>query len=248
MSITNPKPNGNKKKVVDAVVFHSYPPLIYAWPIILIGYLMAGAHALNPELYGQLSQPLGWIYIAIFALIGQTVSVDLNRNQTIFSLILVGLIAVGIFYLRDAKGWLVFGQIANWIASRDVSMSSDVVLMISIIMSIPYLLMLLLARINSRYRITHNEIEHSRMVDAEDALGRGAKNAKAQYPDMLELVLGLGAGTLKIYSSTGRTLLRTIENVPFLWFRMKTISRLLEQTAVTPGADADAEEEEDSEL
>jgi hypothetical protein len=87
-------------------------------------------------------------------------------------------------------------------------------------------------RINQRWRISHNEIEHFAMLSKDDSLGRGAKRIITSYPDFLELLL-CGAGTIQIYSAQGGTLLRNIPNVPWLFFRSKKISRILEATEVS---------------
>jgi hypothetical protein len=88
------------------------------------------------------------------------------------------------------------------------------------------------AHINQRWRISHNEIEHFAMLSKDDSLGRGAKRIITSYPDFLELLL-CGAGTIQIYSAQGGTLLRSIPNVPWLFFRSATISRILESTEVS---------------
>ena len=56
---------------------------------------------------------------------------------------------------------------------------------------------------------------------------------RTTYPDLLEYVLGIGAGTLIVYSASGRDELRRIHNVPMLGLVRKQIDRLLESTQVT---------------
>lgn len=60
-------------------------------------------------------------------------------------------------------------------------------------------------------------------------------------PDFLELLL-CGAGTIQIYSAQGGVLLRSIPNVPWLFFRSTAISRILEATEVSASS---TEEEAD---
>jgi len=87
-------------------------------------------------------------------------------------------------------------------------------------------------RINQRWRISHNEIEHFAMLSKDDSLGRGAKRFITSYPDFLELLL-CGAGTIQIYSAQGGIQLRSIPNVPWLFFRSTKISQILESTEVS---------------
>ena len=55
---------------------------------------------------------------------------------------------------------------------------------------------------------------------------------RSTCPDLLELLL-FGAGTLIIYSTTGRMELRRIHHVPFLPLLRRRIDRILEATRVT---------------
>ena len=96
-----------------------------------------------------------------------------------------------------------------------------------------YLIMFINARVNQRWRIGRNEIEHFAMLSKDDSLGRGAKRIITSYPDFLELLL-CGAGTIQIYSAQGGVLLRSIPNVPLLFFRSDAISRILEATEISP--------------
>ncbi|MEO0017235.1 MAG: hypothetical protein RLZZ522_518, partial [Verrucomicrobiota bacterium] len=58
------------------------------------------------------------------------------------------------------------------------------------------------------------------------------------YPDFLELLL-CGAGTIQIFSAQGGILLRSIPNVPCLFFRSKKISQILESTEVSAASGED---------
>jgi len=116
-------------------------------------------------------------------------------------------------------------------------------LAVSIILLVPYLLMLLWGRINDRWRITHNEFEHYSFGRMDDSLGRGAKTIRTYYPDVFELLLGL-AGTLIVYNATGTRELRRIPHVMLLPLVRKRLNRILETVSITT---AQMEEEEDDE-
>ena len=200
----------------------------------------APAQPANPFVSRRL-EVLGWIYIWIAVLVLLTLSIDVGRNQAVFWVVLVGAIwALGL-WLHDAKGFTVFGDIHRWFANRDVQYNRSFALALSIIMLVPYVIMLVYARLNDRWRITHNEFEHYSLGKMDDSLGRGAKTIRTSFPDVLELLLGL-AGTLVVYNATGTRELRRIPHVMFLPFVRKRLNKILERTAITA---AEMEEEED---
>jgi hypothetical protein len=184
---------------------------------------------------------LGWIYIWTTVLVLLTLSVDVGRNQAVFWVVLFLLLWVGGRYLADVKGFTLFGDIYRWFADLDVQYNRSFALVLSIILLIPYVLMLIYARLNDKWRITHNEFEHYSLGKMDDSLGRGAKTIRTSFPDVFELLLGL-AGTLVVYNATGTRELRRIPHVMFLPFVRKRLNKILEKTAITA---AQMEEEED---
>jgi hypothetical protein len=271
------------------VVFHTYPKLIFAWPLIVAGFLFwllavgaAGAAAtgaaqpdtgavttaaaeaptdtaLTPATApaaGAAATPagvsnrleiLGWLYILILLVVLLTLGIDIERNHAVFWLV----VFIAFFFLgkwlADAKHFTFFGDIYAWYADLNVQYNRSLGLAISCILLVPYVVMLLWARIQHRWRITHNEFEHYAWGRADDSLARGAKRVRSTYPDLLELLL-CGAGTLIVYSATGRTELRRIPHVPMIFLVRRRINRLLEVTAVTASeyelAEVESEQEE----
>lgn len=225
-----------KKEPASAIIY-SYPHLVYAWPVIVFGFLLAALQNM-----GWIGEGVAaWTYIGILCLVMLTMGVDLGRNASIFSLVFL----VGgwfcILYLEVAKNVTFFARLGEWVAALQPEISPPAMVAIAIVLSIFYLLMMILAFFNNRWRITHNEIEHRVLGHKEDATGRGAKRVVATYPDILELLICL-SGTIEVFTSTGTQKLVTIKNVPLLPFRMKKISRILEYSAVN---DYTAEEEEE---
>lgn len=237
-----------------AVTFYAYPKLIFAWPIILLGVVFwlltltsdaTAGYSTWLELYG-------WIYLFATVAVILTVAVDIERNYAfVWTVIFLVFLFAGM-WLSSASGFTLFGNLYNFFADMDIQYSRGFGLSMSIFIGVPYVIMLAWSRINHKWRITHNEFEHYSWGRSDDSLARGAKRFRSTYPDLLEFILGLGAGTLIVYSATGRTELRRIHNVPMLPMLRKKIDHLLEYTAVTSdGHDArtadliESEEEED---
>jgi hypothetical protein len=235
-----------KAKIEEhSVVFHSYPKIIFTWPLILLGVLFFFITPGEPSA-GYL-EVLGWIHLLVAAITILTVGVDIERNYAVFWLVAFGLFFFLGRWLQDAQGFTLFGELYNWFADLDVRYDRSFGLVLSIMLGLPYAVSLLWARVQHKWRITHNEFEHYSWGRADDSLARGAKRVRSTYPDLLELLL-CGAGTLIVYSATGRSELRRIHNVPLLPLLRRRIDRLLEQTAVTEThVDALADEEAEAE-
>lgn len=220
---------------VHEVSFTSYPKLLFIWPVIVFGILFYFlAPAMDPE-------ALGWMYIAVLALVFLTLGVDVERNYAIFWLVLLAMMFFLGMWLKEWKQITIFGDIARMLDKLDVKYDRALGLAVSIVLAIPFSVMLGWSRLNDRWRITHNEFEHYALGRMDDSLGRGAKTIRTSYPDVLELVLGL-AGTLTVYDARGKEPLRKIEHVMFLPFVRAKLNKILEQTAVTSTTSGEEEE------
>ena len=221
-------------KQPKAVSFCAYPKLVFAWPIIVMGllfYFIAGS-----EPSEGLAATLGWIYLIGSVVVILTLGVDVERNYAAFWLVMfVALFFVG-RWLQDVQGFTLLGDIYSWFVGLELKYGRGFGLATSCLLAVPYLVMLLWARIQHRWRVTHNEFEHFSWGRADDSLARGAKRVRSTYPDLLEFLL-LGAGTLIVYSATGRSELRRINHVPFLPLLRRRISKILSSRKVTVATD-----------
>ncbi|NBC11332.1 MAG: hypothetical protein GVY24_06285 [Planctomycetes bacterium] len=236
--------NDSNQPSRHSVTFHAYPKLLFTWPLLLAGPALWGLGRL-----GIGDELLGWIYMFILLVVLLTVSVDIERNHGFVWLVIFGLFFFLGRWLTDAYDIPVFSTVYDWLGSLHATYAPGFGLALSILLAIPYAVMMLWVRIQNKWRITHNEFEHYSWGRADDSLARGAKRVRTTYPDLLELLL-CGAGTLIVYSATGRSELRRIHNVPFLPLLRRRIDRILEYTAVTDtdmlaDEEVEAEREED---
>jgi len=233
------------------VVFYSYPKLIYAWPIIVVGVVfwfigMPGAKVTEPadpddvaaavseaaedaptgeaaaeqakqtaeqakQHVGYRYSPrlafLGWVYLFIVVLVivsGAILATAFPERATEIVIgaerSASGLDAKTLFlflgmWLEEKEGFTLFGNIYNFFESLAVQYNRGLGLAISIMLALPYAVMLIWARLQNKWRITHNEFEHFSWGRADDSLARGAKRVRSTYPDLLELLLG-GVGPM----------------------------------------------------
>lgn len=216
-------------KQLHQVVFHTYPKLVFVWPLILAGLVFWPVVAW----WNADAEVVGWVYLIVVGLVLLTIGIDLERDHAVFWLVVfLALFFLGKYLDAKFETVTVLGDAYRWFADRDVRYDPALGLCLSLLMMPPYLVMLVYARLQHRWRITHNEFEHYSFGRADDSLARGAKRVRSTFPDLLELLL-CGAGTLVVYSATGRTELRRIPHVPMIFLVRRRINRLLESTSVT---------------
>ena len=239
-----------KVKQAHEIVFYSYPKLIYSWPLLLLGPLFWFLAA--PDANPAVLEVLGWVYLMAVVMVVLTIGVDFERNTSFFWIVVIALFILLGLWLKEKSGFTLFGNLFKFFDELNATYSRGLGLAVSLLMVVPYSVMLVWARLQHKWRITHNEFERYSWGRADDSLARGAKRVRSTYPDFLELLL-CGAGTLVVYSATGRTELVRIRNVPLLPLKRKRIDKILEQTAVTATPDsvlmdeeADAEQQEES--
>jgi len=196
--------------------------------------------------YQSAGEFFGWVYLITMLLVLLTVGIDIERNYAIFWLVVFLLFFFLGRWLSDVQGFTLFGDLYRWFADLDVMYDKGFGLAFAVLLAIPYGVMIVWTRLQHRWRITHNEFESYSFGRADDSLARGAKRVRSTYPDVLELLL-CGAGTLIVYSATGRQELRRIRNIPLLPLKRRKINHILETTAVT-STDAMVEEEFEAEV
>ena len=228
------------RKSRHEVVFYTYPKFIFCWPLIVVGFLLWGVDSW----FAADAEVMAWVWGITLLVVLVTVGFDINRNYTIFWLVLIGGLLILVLWLRDVKSVRLFGAVYDFFCNLDPVYSHSLGAIISIELSVLYLVMWWWTRVNSKWRITHNEFEHYQFGRIDDSLARGAKRVRSSYPDFFELMLCL-AGDLVIFDSTGRRELCRINHVPMLPLVRKRINRILETTAITAGEIEDEADDTD---
>ena len=220
----------------NAVIFYAYPKLLFAWPLILLGYVLwIFGSPTSTHLEG-----LAWIWGIVLILTLITLGIDIGRNAMAFWLVSVVAIWILGLYLRDVQRITIFGDIYQYFANLDVQYDRNLGLVVSIWLTVPYLVMFLWSRLNDKWRFTHNEFEHRAFGKVDWSAARAAKTVRTSYPDLLEAMFCL-AGDLIIYDPRGAKIIRQIPHVPLLPLVRRRINLILEYTAVTTAQIEDEE-------
>lgn len=233
----------NNNANVHEVTFIGYPKLMFTWPLVLAGYLLYFVAAGAEEGNAGWLEGLGWAYILITVIVILTLGVDMTRNQAIMWAIVIAALWIGGCYLQDVKRLPILGGLYGWFDGLDVRYDRKFGLALSIVLTVPFVIMMVHAWFDDRWRITHNEFEHYSFGRMNDSLGRGAKTIRTEFPDIFELLLGL-AGTLIVYNATGTKELRRIPHIMLLPFVRRRLNTILERTAITTDMLDEEDEEE----
>jgi len=85
----------------SAAIVHSYPKLLYVWPLIALGpiFWLLG-DAVSTEIQG-------WIFITALTLVITTLALDLNRNTSIFLLVSIAGCWFFCLWATQSKGVMI---------------------------------------------------------------------------------------------------------------------------------------------
>ena len=211
--------------------FHQYPLFVFTWLLILTGFVLYPIAT-----HGWVhTETLAWIWGVVLIVTLFALGIDLNRDHVIFTAVLVALLAAIVKIFRY-RGSHFFERIHDFFADLDPQYSPTLALMISIILSVAYIIMLIKARLDSKWVARHNTLDHESWGRADDSLARGAKRTRTSYPDAFQFLLGM-SGTLHVYDANGNRELRRIENVLFLPWVKRRVDHLWESTQVAMAPD-----------
>jgi hypothetical protein len=208
----------------SAVPVASFPMIIYFWPSIFV-FLLCGLL----QNMGVSQTALGWAATASLAFNLLVIVTDLSQKK--FFIALLSLIVVGLLlYIARQKEMGFVGGLGHWVAGLELYYSTDVYFVISGFLSVFMLLGLLQARLDY-WRFEPNEFTHYVQPWGRDqSIPRQGSTVTREVPDVLELFLTFGGGSLVIRREND--VVARIEHVPFLGRRMKAIERMLGVTRV----------------
>lgn len=207
-----------------AIPLASFPMIIYFWPSIFV-------FALCGILQGMGVSPtaLGWAATCSLAFNLLVIVTDLSQKK--FFIVALILIVFGLLmYIAGQKEMGFVSTMGGWIAGLKLTYSTHVYLVISGFLFFFLFLGLLQPRLDY-WRLEPNEFTHYIQPWGRDqSIPRQGVTVTREVPDVLELFLTFGGGTLVIRRDN--QVVARIEHVPFLGRRMKAIERMLGVTRV----------------
>ncbi len=216
---------GDPRVERHAIRIASFPMIIYFWPA-MVTFLVCGL----VQSFGDApSVTLGWIALAAFAFNLMVIVTDLDQKKFIIALLVVALGGLGA-WITTLKDIGFIPDTMSWLGSLDVHFSTHAYFVIFFLFWFFFCLGMLQPRFDY-WRLEPNEFVHYIQPWGRDqSVPRLGSTVTREVPDVLELLLTFGGGTL-VVRREGEAVAR-IEHVPFLGRRMVAIEQLLGVTRV----------------
>ena len=216
----------------------SFPKAVFAWPLAASGLIVIAAEALS--LGGAWG---GWLQLACALLVLFALALDADAVGCAVLVLLAGLFGFFALWLRLASDLDLFHLI--WTALKNLIPSASTEVAYLSVSAGGFLLLYAILRTvyDGRWQVTPNEFQRKVTLRRHESHARGAKTVQAEFPDLLEWLLGFGAGTLTVRDPRTRRIIDRVPHVFFLTSKIDRIERLLELREVLH---ADGEDGDDS--
>lgn len=209
----------------DAVPVASFPMIIYFWPTMitmLICGLCSNWTSISPV-------TLGWWATGMLGFNLMVIVTDLDQKKFLITILVLMLIAAGL-YVADLKDFAFVSGMGDWIGGLEPTYSTHTYFILFFMLWFFFVLGMLQPRLDY-WRFEPNEFVHYVQPWGRDqSVPRLGSTVSREVPDVLELLLTFGGGTLVIRRE-GQVVAR-IEHVPFLGRRMIALEKLLGVTRV----------------
>lgn len=223
--------DGNK------VTFTSYSALAYTWFLVPLALVLHTLHA-----WGWVSpEALGWVQLGAILVLIILLGDDMGLWALAITALLAALLALSARLLQSEYDLGVFQWAGDLLTDLEVAYSPGLgraLALFSFLILSFYVLPK--AWFVGRYEITTREITHIRRGVAVESWRRAGRDVKQRWPDLLEMVVGLGAGGIYLLDRQQKAVM-SVPHVVCLWFYRREVDRVLETLATTTYE----EEEED---
>lgn len=215
----------------EAVPIASFPMIVYFWPsmiaLVLCGMLQASTE--------MAPTTLGLFATACLSLNLLVIVTDLDQKKFLIALLVVALLGLAA-WISNLKQLGVVSAVGGWFGGLDVRFSTDAYYMLGGVLWVLFFVGLIHPRFDY-WRFEANEFVHYVQPWGRDqSIPRSGSTVTREVPDVLELLLTFGGGTL-VVRREGEVVAR-IDHVPFLGRRMVALERLLGATRVKTVVDS----------
>lgn len=221
----------SKTKKVKQVRLIPYWSLLYAWPLIVAGFLFSAISATSE---GKADFVLGWAYVALVLLVIQTMGSDLPLRPFIAVLGFLALCGA-ILYIFNLKGVDIFTPIFELMRKYSPRFSIGLGLWVSTPLTFLYVWMIVWCNLFEKAIVLPGGIVRiKRWMEEDKTFVADNRSFVVKWGDLLERLL-FGAGSVTIRDSKNTTMEPVVlRNIPFLSWKIRLIqeNKLLEAEEV----------------
>ena len=204
----------------DTEVVYTVDRGFFLWALVLIGFAGSGIVAKWPET----ANALGWIWAITISYTLVLLLTELNTWKFIaWSAVILLLYLI----VRYPLGWLgIVPGMGKYLNNLHPTLSPDLAQVVSWGALILFVSSLYNSFANGRKTFSPNSIEEWHFLTGSEVFDKGMLRFRTRYPDLLETILGFGAGEIVAFDRAGR-IQKRYENVFGLFFKWKRLDKIL---------------------
>ena len=226
---------------MQEITVYSVHRSFFLWALILTGFVSAAVVRGHAGAAG----PLGWVYIGVLVYTFLTLLFDVSAARFLLWTGAFAFVWVVSRYFEDLKGAHTLSSVVAYLEHLHPALSPGLASVVSWMLLGPWICGLFYSFANGRKRFTPNEIDEWFMGEGSELTDRSGLKFRTKYRDLLEMLLGFGAGDLLAVDNSHNVIKRW-ENVLFLAFLWPRLDAVLHQrSAVVDNAREDPVEVED---
>lgn len=231
--------------------FHSAELVVYSahrafglWALILAGFVgSAIVHHWNAPA-SKVPVVMGWIYLWVLLYTFISALFDVGTLKLLLWVGIFTLIWISSKYIEELKNVHVLSGVIAYMRHLKPRLDPGMATVVSWLLLGPWVGALFLTFTNGRKRFTPNEISEWQVGEGCELTDRSGLKFRTRYRDVLETILGFGAGDLIAYDAN-HAVTKRYENVLFLVFLWPKLDSILhERSALVDNAKDDPVEVE----
>lgn len=209
---------------VEEVILYSVHRAFYLWALILAGWMMSALIRHDPAQANRWT----WLYIWIVFYTFVLLLFDIGTIKLLVCSGTFALIWLAAKYIEMTRSIFLLGPIFSHFQNLQPTMSGGVGSSISWLLFFPWLIMLIESYRTGRKSFSPNGIEERNIGVSKEITDRSGMHFICNYPDLLETILGFGAGTILAVDSTGKTI-KEWNGILGLYFKWNRLDEILHQ-------------------
>ena len=216
---------GHEHKAQEIVVY-SVHRAFFLWALILIGFVGAWVVRGHPAAAGA----FGWAYIGVMLYTFLALLFDVGLGSLLLWTGIFLFMWLGSRYLEDLKHLHVLSALFGYLRGLKPSLQPGFAVVVSWLLLVPWIGSLFHTFTNGRKRFTPNEIDERFIGEGSELTDRSGLKFRTKWRDLLETLLGFGAGDL-LAVDNNHNVIKRWENVLFLVFVWPRLDEVLHQRA-----------------